>query len=105
MHIKEPRNCKSIQDVRDAIDVIDREILRLFAKRLDYVKEIVKYKKNNEESIVARERKEQVLQQRENWAKELKLDEEMIEQIFRIVIDKNIQIQIELSESEKNKKS
>jgi len=94
-----PRDCDNIQEIRDAIDVIDREILQLFAQRLEYVKEIVKFKSGDEEGIIARERKELVLKQRREWAEELGLDAEMMENIFRLLIDKNIQIQLDITNS------
>lgn len=102
-HLKEPDKCINIQEVRNAIDVLDREILELFARRLEYIKEIVKFKKSDENSIIAQERKELVLKERKFWAEELNLDIAMIEQIFTLLIDKNIEIQIKLSNSERNK--
>ena len=97
-----PQACDNIQEIRDAIDVIDQEILELFAQRHEYVKEIVKFKSGDEEGIIARERKELVLKQRREWAEEKGLDAEMMEEIFRLLIDKNIQIQFDIKNS-KNK--
>jgi len=94
-----PQACDNIQEIRDAIDVIDQEILELFAQRHEYVKEIVKFKSGDEEGIIARERKELVLKQRREWAEEKGLDAEMMEEIFRLLIDKNIQIQFDISNS------
>ena len=60
---KNPVTCDNIQEIRDALDQIDLEIVKLFALRSEYVKEIVKFK-NGDEGIVARERREQVLKER-----------------------------------------
>ena len=95
----EPQSCNNIQEIRDAIDAIDLEILQLFALRHDYVKEIVKFKSSDEEGIIARERKELVLKQRKEWATEKGLDGELIEKVFRMLIDKNIEIQLEINKS------
>ena len=100
-----PQTCENIEEIRDAIDVIDREILQLFALRHEYVKEIVKFKNGNEEGIIASERKEKVLKQRKAWAEEKGLDTEMIEKVFRLLIDKNIQIQFDIYNSKKNNKN
>ena len=97
-----PRDCDNIQEIRDAIDVIDQEIIQLFAQRHEYVKEIVKFKSGDEEGIIAKERKELVLKQRKAWAEERGLDAKMIEEIFRLLIDKNIQLQFDIFKA-KNK--
>ncbi len=97
--IIKPKACDNLQEIREAIDVIDQEIIQLFAHRHEYVKEIVKFKSGDEEGIIARERKELVLEQRRAWAEERGLDAEMIEKIFRLLIDKNIQIQFDIYNS------
>ena len=97
--LTKPQACDNIQEIRDAIDVIDQEILQLFAQRHEYVKEIVKFKSGDEEGIIARERKELVLKQRREWAEARGLDAEMMEQVFRLLIDKNIQIQLDIYNS------
>ena len=94
-----PKDCDNIQEIRDAIDVIDQEILQLLAERHEYVKEIVKFKSSDEEGIIARERREQVLKQRKEWAEERGLDADMVEEVFRLLIDKNIQIQLDIYNS------
>ena len=94
-----PQSCENIQEIRDAIDTIDQGILQLFVERLEYVKEIVKFKRPDEEGIIARDRKEEVLKLRKEWAKEGGLDPKLIEDIFRLVIDKNIEIQLEINNS------
>ncbi len=94
-----PKDCKSIQEIRDAIDAIDLDVIKLLAERHEYVKEIVKFKSSDEEGIIAQERKELVLKQRRAWAEEKGLDGEMMEELFRLLIDKNIQIQLDISNS------
>jgi isochorismate pyruvate lyase len=97
--LTKPKDCDSIQQIRDAIDVIDQGILELLAQRHEYVKEIVKFKSGNEEGIIAKERKELVLKQRKEWAEEMGLDAELMEKVFILLIDKNIQIQFDIYNS------
>ncbi len=92
---KKPEDCENIQDIRYAIDEIDQEIIRLYAQRDSYVREIVKYK-SDDEGIIARERKALVLQQRMAWAAEKGLDPELFEKLFGLLIEKNIQIQFDI---------
>ena len=95
---KKPEDCENIQDIRYAIDEIDQEIIRLYALRDSYVREIVKYK-SDEEGIIARERKALVLKQRMAWAAEKGLDPELFEKLFGLLIEKNIQIQFDIYNS------
>ena len=95
---KKPEACENIQDIRDAIDMIDQEIIQLHASRDAYVREIVKFK-SGEKGIVAQKRKEHVLQQRKAWAAEKGLDPELFEKLFGLVIEKNIQIQFDIYNS------
>ena len=97
---KKPEACESISEIRDALDKIDLEIIYLFAQRHNYVKEIVKFKSGNE-GIVASERKEHVLKQRKAWAEELGLDPALMENVFRLLIEKNIQIQFDIYNNKK----
>ena len=100
--VRKPEACKNIGEIRDAIDEIDQELVKLFAMRQEYVKEIVKFKSGGEEAIIARERKELVLKQRRAWAKEKGLDPQMMEDIFMLLIEKNIQLQFEISKNKDN---
>lgn len=93
--MKEAKDCQSIQEIRDVIDEIDYQILESFWKRLEYVKEIVKFKAN-EDGIVARERQLEVLQKRKEWAKEMGLNPELIGEIYKTLINWNIQKELEI---------
>jgi isochorismate pyruvate lyase len=95
---KKPEDCENIQDIRNAIDLIDQDIIRLFASRDAYVREIVKFK-SGEKGIIAQERKDHVMRQRKAWAAEMGLDPGLFEKIFGLVIEKNIQIQFDLYNS------
>ena len=92
---KKPEACENIQDIRNAIDEIDREIIQLYAQRDAYVREIVKFK-SSDEGIIAMERQAKVLQQRKAWAAEMGLDPELFEKLFGLLIEKNIQIQFDI---------
>ena len=66
--------CTSIEEVREAIDKIDEQIIALLGKRYVYVKEIVRFKEPTEESIIARNRFDNVISSRRALAKENGLD-------------------------------
>ena len=100
--VKTPKACENIGEIRDAVDKIDLEIVQLFALRHSYVKEIVRYKSSDEEEIIAKERKEHVLKERAAWALERGVDPGLMEDIFRLLIEKNIQMQFDINNNSDN---
>ena len=61
--MKQPQDCQNIQDIREAIDSLDRDIINKFGKRFEYVKAAAKFKSNTGE-VKAEERFKTMLQQR-----------------------------------------
>ncbi len=90
-----PHECKDKADIRCQIDQIDKEIISLFAQRSLYVAEIVNYK-TDVESVVAKDRKEEVIRLRGEWAEQAGLDKTTFQQIFSCLINHNIQIELAL---------
>jgi len=81
--------CTGKEEIRNEIDQIDQEIIRLFALRSEYVHEIVKFK-TDEESVIAIERKELVIKQRAEWANAVGLDKQTFEDIYTRLLKQNI---------------
>jgi chorismate mutase len=94
---KSPSECINKEEIRTQIDFIDREIISLFALRFQYVNEIVKFK-TDKESVVAQDRKDQVIEQRGKWAEDHGLDKNTFEQIYRFLVDHNIGKELEILE-------
>jgi chorismate mutase len=92
---KKPADCGSKEEIRQQIDLLDKEIIRLFSLRFQYVSEIVKFK-TDAESVVAQERKNQVIKLRGEWAEEHGLDKDTFEQIYCFLIDHNISKELEI---------
>jgi chorismate mutase len=93
---KKAEDCKSKDEIRKQIDRIDHELVELFAVRTEYVKEIVKYKDKNPDAIIVMERKMHVINERGDWAEKFGLNKEAYEQIFRILVEHNISIEMDL---------
>lgn len=100
---KEPHECQSIADVRNEIDTIDHEIVTLLGQRFKYVKEVVKYKEKTPESIIAADRREAVIKQRRIWADENGLNADMIEKLYRDLIQHFIDEEMKIVNIEPNK--
>lgn len=98
---KKPAECSSKSEIREQIDAIDKEIISLFALRFQYVSEIVKFK-NDPESVVAQDRKIEVIQKRGKWAEEHGLDKATFEKIYEYLIDHNIQKELDILEKRLN---
>lgn len=75
--------CTSIEEVREAIDHLDEQIISLLGERFTYVKEVVRFKKPTEESIVAQSRFDSVISTRRALAEKHGLDPDLIEKIYR----------------------
>lgn len=86
---KLPSECNGIEEIRNQIDQIDQEIIRLFAQRSNYVHEIVKYK-TDEGSVIAIERKELVISQRAEWAEVVGLNKQTFQDIYTRLLQQNI---------------
>jgi isochorismate pyruvate lyase len=93
--MKEAKECQNIEEIRNEIDGLDLQILTLFGKRLEYVKEIVKFK-SDADGIVALQRQKEVFQNRKEWAANLDLDPELFGEIFEKLINWNVQKELEL---------
>ncbi|WP_346858186.1 chorismate mutase [uncultured Draconibacterium sp.] len=100
MGFKDPKDCHSLEEVRNEIDKIDEHIILLFAERHKYVEEIVRFK-NDKDAVIAQERKDQVILDRKKWAKENGLNAETFEKIYTILIESNINHELELLKNKK----
>lgn len=90
-----PENCKSIEEIREAIDGIDYQIMKLFSERYEFVKGIVKFK-TDEASVIAESRQKEVIEKRRKWAVELGLNPDLFEDIFWTLIQYNVQKELEI---------
>ncbi len=88
-----PQDCKSLEDVRQAIDTIDRQIIHLLALRLGYVLRAARFKPS-EQSIPAPKRVQAMLIDRQQWSEKENLDPDFIVPLFSHIIQWFIQQQI-----------
>ena len=83
--MKAPQDCAGIGDVRDAIDELDREILRLLGERAGYVAAAARFKADRR-SVQAPERQKTMLTQRRQWATEEALDPDFVEDLYKNIV-------------------
>ena len=84
---KQPHECTCIEEVRNGIDNIDKDIINMLAKRFAYVREVVKYKEQTAAGIEASDRRAQVIATRSRWAGEAGLDPDVIGGIYNTLIE------------------
>ena len=84
--MKKPEECKSINDVREAIDQIDNEIILLLARRALYVYEAVKYK-ISVKTVRDEERQQKMLTKRKEWARLNNLNPDFIEGLYKYIVE------------------
>lgn len=101
MEFKAPKNCQSLEEIRNEIDKIDEHIITLFSERHKYVEEIVRFK-HNKDAIIAQERKDQVINQRKKWAESKGLNAVTFEKIYTLLVNSNIEHEMELLKIKKN---
>jgi isochorismate pyruvate lyase len=95
IRMKVPHECRNIEEVRREIDSIDAEIISLLGKRLDFIQAIVKYK-NNADDVYATGRYNAVIDERRKMAILHRLDPDVIEKIYRLLMDYFIEEQFNL---------
>ena len=92
--------CNSIDEVRNNINNIDEQIVKLIALRGEFVKQAAKFKKDSDD-VKAPKRVEEVINKVKDLAKSTSANEEVLENVYRTMI--NSFIKAEMKEFEKLK--
>lgn len=85
--------CNNIEEVRNNINNIDEQIVKLIALRGDFVKQAAKFKKDNHD-VKAPKRVEEVISKVKNIARLNGANEEVVENIYRTMIDSFIKLEM-----------
>lgn len=91
--------CNNLEEVRENIDRIDNEIIRLIAERGTYVIQASQFKKD-EDGVKDTGRVEKVIAKARAKAEEYGADSDMIEALYREMISRFVNM--EISEFQKN---
>ena len=76
-----------IEKLRKEIDSIDDSIIGLLSKRKGIVKKIAGIKKQENKSIIDKEREQEITNRLKRMAKEKGLDENFVWSVYRIIIN------------------
>lgn len=77
--------CKNLEEVRNNIDRIDNQIVKLIAERASFVKQASQFKKDRQD-VKDPQRVEAVIQKMKTLANEYGADPDMIEKLYREMI-------------------
>ena len=92
--MRAPEACKSIEDVREAIDGLDREILRLLGRRAGYVAAAAPFK-TDLKGVRGPERQRAMLATRREWAREEGLDADFVEGLYQYIVSHFVRREME----------
>ena len=97
--MKNPDECANIQEVREEIDIIDREVIQALSKRFQYVIAAARFK-TSEASVRSPDRFQAMLQQRREWAQESGLNPDVVENVYRDLVNYYIEEELKHYKSE-----
>lgn len=84
--MKQPEECKNIEDIRKEIDAIDRNIVELISKRAKYVYRAADFKKDKK-AVRDENRVAAVINSKRALATEYGISAELISDIYKTMID------------------
>ncbi len=98
LRFTQPQNSEAAHQLmlmRQLIDSIDEELMRLLSRRMKTIQQIGDYKKIHHVTIFQPERWQEILETRIEWAKSLQLDERFVRKILMEIHRQGLQIQAE----------
>ena len=95
------KNCNSLEEVRAEVDAIDEIIIAQIAKRNAYIKQAAKFK-NSVDEVKAPERVEAVIQNVRQKALAYDMNPNMMEDIYRLMINEMVETEIAELQNAKN---
>ncbi len=87
--------------LRNRIDALDSELLEILSSRVDIVKQIGKYKKDNNVTALQINRWSQLMEDRVKLGKKLDLNETFVKILFQLIHEDSVRMQTEIMDSEK----
>jgi len=80
-----PEECQSLEEIREGMEALDREIIRILARRVAYVKAAARFKTSSA-AVAAPDRVQKVLDTRREWATEAGLDGDVVRGLYHDIV-------------------
>lgn len=87
------KKCNSLEEVRTEIDILDTKLVDLISERSHLIRQAAAFK-NSVEEVKADDRIEFILQRSRHRAIELGINPNMISELFKIMIDEMVEMEI-----------
>ncbi len=84
--MKDPKQCTGMIDIREAIDSIDNQIVKLISQRAEYVNEAAKFKKDAT-AVKDSQRVTKVINSKKELAIKYGTSPELVGNIYKMMID------------------
>jgi chorismate mutase len=81
------------QDLRTVIDRQDKQLMSVLARRFDAVRKIGKLKAHQSTPVIDADREKRMMVERRDWGKSLGLPEEMISELFAVILKHSSRLQ------------
>jgi isochorismate pyruvate lyase len=94
------KTCNSLDEVRQEIDRVDLELVKLIAERAQYVHQVVNFK-NTADDIKVPKREEQVISKVKQYASELGVSERIVEAVYRTMMAEFVQEELKIISTRK----
>ncbi len=91
----EPQDCESLDEVRSQIDQLDRSLIDAISRRQKYVHAAARFK-HSEDQVHAYDRRRSMLASRRLWAESDGVDPDLIEALFRTMVDHFVRAEMAL---------
>jgi len=85
-----------LEDLRIDIDSLDEKLLHIVAERFQLTNQIGKYKKNQNITILQKDRWFEILKSRKEFGKSLNLNSEFIDQLLKLIHKESVAIQTKI---------
>ena len=82
-------------DLRSMIDRYDKQLLAALGHRIEMARKIGKLKMSQAAPVVDPDRERRLMQQRREWGKSLSLPEELVDELFAVILKHSSRIQAE----------
>ncbi|MFH1320384.1 MAG: chorismate mutase [Bacteroidota bacterium] len=89
-----------LEELREIIDKVDEDLLHALSKRMEVVREIGEFKRDNNITILQIKRWKKILRTRPDFGKALGLTEEFTKKLYKLIHKASIQKQTEIMNSE-----
>jgi chorismate mutase len=93
--VPESLNRPRKHDLRSMVDRYDKQILSALGHRIDIVRKIGKIKLNQATPVVDPDRERRMMVEREEWGKSLGLPQDLVAELFAVIMKHSSRIQAE----------